>query len=68
MHDDYITLRQATEIAGLSDPAVPRVAIHRGTLQAVKRGRDWFTTREWLDDYLTGRGARRKRQPSPTDS
>ena len=50
----FLTLSQAAEIAGLS-PQTLRIQAGAGRLRAEKRGRDWFTTRAWLNEYLAGR-------------
>ena len=49
--DNYISLKQAAKLGGYQSPSSLLRAIHRGRLHAVKIGRDWFTTEEWLRDY-----------------
>ncbi len=54
-----LTLTQAALVAGLS-PQTLRVQVNAGRLRAEKHGRDWMTTRAWLDDYLGSRHQRKK--------
>ena len=46
----YITLRQATKLCGCSQDCLGLHARQK-KLKAVKMGKDWMTTREWLDEY-----------------
>ena len=56
---DTYTLPEAGRVLGLR-PASLRQAIHRGTLQADKRGRDWHVTLNAIRWYeLTHLGQRR---------
>ena len=54
---ELMTLREAAERCGLS-PTTLRVLIRNGRLNAVKRGRDWFTTVAYLEAYLASRNNR----------
>jgi len=47
----YISLLKATEICNYSQPYL-NLRIRQGKLKAVKFGRNWMTTEEWLKDYL----------------
>ena len=46
----YITLREAAQIYGCTQKHMNLVA-RRGKLKAIKMGRNWVTTKEWLDEY-----------------
>jgi len=46
-----VTLKEAAELAGVT-PDTLRQAVHRGTLRATKRGRDWTVTRRELARYM----------------
>ncbi len=52
--DELITLREAAVRCGLS-PTTLRVLIRNSRLNAVKRGRDWFTTEAYREAYLASR-------------
>ena len=52
--EEHITLAEAARISGLSRFTLKAQA-RNNRLQAVKLGRDWFTTREWLQQYLDSR-------------
>lgn len=45
-----LTTQQAADLLGVSRQAVQR-AIKRGTMAAEKIGRDYFLTREAIEDY-----------------
>lgn len=47
---DLIPLALAAEQLGVK-PIALRQAIKRGRFSAVKRGRDWFTTKEAIEAY-----------------
>ena len=48
----YISLAEAAEICSYSQEYLSlRARQHK--LQAIKMGRNWFTTREWLDEYIS---------------
>ncbi len=51
----YIPLAEAGEILGTSRDYL-NVLVRRGKLRAVKLGRNWFTTCEWLSEYQTPTG------------
>ncbi len=57
--DDLISLREASELSGLSPDHLRRLA-GRGDLWAKKIGRDWLTTKRALREYLA-----RDRRPGP---
>ncbi len=44
--DDWFTLPEAARLWNVSDPALLRQRIRRGTLTARKVGRDWLVHRE----------------------
>jgi hypothetical protein len=48
---NYITLAEAAEHSPYSQEYLSLRA-RQGKLRAVKRGRNWYTTPGWLDDYL----------------
>lgn len=48
--DDYITAKQAADELGL-DPSHIRRLCERGTLAAIKPGRDWLVLRQAVLDY-----------------
>src|SRR3989344_4916232 len=47
---NYLSLFNAAKIANVSSGYL-NVAVRRGKLQAVKLGRNWFTTSEWINAY-----------------
>ncbi len=51
---DQIKYISLTEAAGLCDYSQEYLSLRarQRKLQAVKLGRNWFTTKEWLDDYI----------------
>lgn len=66
-----MTLEEAAAKIGYKDASGLRHAIRRGVLQAMQRGKMYFTTQEWLDAYLAhvaasrgGKGKSRPRKPS----
>lgn len=52
--DEPITLAEAAEICGLARNTL-KAQVQKQRLQAVKRGRDLWTTRAWLQQYLDSR-------------
>ena len=48
--DKYLSLFNASQVAGVT-PGYLNVAVRRGKLRAVKLGRNWFTTKDWVEDY-----------------
>ena len=65
--NDYISLLEATKYCKYSQEYLSLRA-RQGKLRAVKRGRNWLTTKEWLteytsnfDDYLSARRSGRYR-------
>ena len=61
---DYITLRRAGELCGISGDTLRNQA-RRGRLQTLKLGRDNVTTRKWLHAYLQSRDTRGHAAPLP---
>jgi hypothetical protein len=51
MNKEYISMAQATEICTYDQEYLSLLA-RRGLLQAEKIGKKWYTTREWLNNYL----------------
>ena len=49
-NSQYLSLFNAARLAGVSAGYL-NVAVRRGKLRAVKLGRNWFTTNEWLSEY-----------------
>lgn len=50
MDSDYITLHQATKFCSYSQDYL-NLRARQKKLKAIKIGRNWVTTREWLDEY-----------------
>jgi len=50
---DYITIRQAATIAGYSNAGTLHAAARAGRLETAAVGGVRFTTRAWLDAYLS---------------
>ena len=48
---DYISLTQAAKISGYASGYLNYLA-RTEKLKAVKFGRNWVTTKEWLDEYI----------------
>lgn len=49
--ENYISLRQATKLCDHSQDYL-NLLVRKGRLRAVKMGRNWVTTKEWLQNYL----------------
>lgn len=49
--DDLMTLKEASEMSGLS-PSHLRLLVSKGQIWGKKLGRNWFTTKQAVDDYL----------------
>ena len=52
--DNHIPLSEAARQSGLAHNTLRRQAINR-RLTAFKQGREWWTTRAWLEEYLASR-------------
>lgn len=50
MSEKYISLRDATKYCPYSSDYL-KLRARQGKLRAIKMGRNWFTTREWLELY-----------------
>lgn len=50
--NDYISLVEATKYCKYSQEYLSLRA-RQGKLKAVKRGRNWFTTKQWLNEYTS---------------
>jgi len=50
MTEKYISLNQAAKCCSYSQDYL-KLRARQGKLKAVKMGRNWFTTREWLEEY-----------------
>jgi hypothetical protein len=50
---NYISLKEAARFCDYSQEYLSLRA-RRGKLKAVKFGRNWMTSKEWLDEYLAG--------------
>jgi hypothetical protein len=50
MEPEYLTLHQATKFCNYSQDYL-NLRARQKKLKAVKMGRNWMTTREWLDEY-----------------
>ena len=51
LEKNFISLAEATKFCKYSQPYL-NLRIRQGKLKAVKFGRNWMTTKEWLEDYL----------------
>ena len=51
LEQKLLSLAQAAEIKGVSQDYL-RILIFRGKLKALKLGRNWNTTEEWLGEYF----------------
>ena len=52
---NYISLQEATKFCNYSQEYLSLRARH-GKLKSVKLGRNWMTTKEWLEEYLSHNG------------
>ena len=59
----YISLKEATKYCNYSQDYL-KLRAWQGKLKAIKIGRNWATTKEWLQDYLT-KIAQPPHQPQP---
>jgi len=50
MDKKYISLKEATKYCPYSQDYL-KLRARQGKLKAVKMGRNWFTTKEWLEIY-----------------
>jgi excisionase family DNA binding protein len=62
--DELLTFPEAARIAGLGLGTL-QTQRKRGKLAVVRRGRDWFITRDELHRYLTSRDDRRGGTSAP---
>ena len=62
--DELISLREASEISGLTNPHLA-LLIRQGKLWGNKIGRNWVTTEKAVNEYLA---LNRKRGPKPKRS
>lgn len=51
---ELMTLAEAAAAAGRTTSTM-KSQVRNNRLQAVKRGKQWFTTRAWLEEYLGSR-------------
>lgn len=51
----YISLQQATKFCNYSQEYLSLRA-RQGKLKSLKLGRNWVTTKEWLEEYLSSNG------------
>ena len=51
---EFMTMAEAARSCGRSTSTMKQQA-RSSRLQAVKRGKQWFTTKEWLQEYLGSR-------------
>jgi len=49
---EYISLKKAAQYSEVYSQDYLSLRARQGKLKAVKLGRNWVTTREWVDDYL----------------
>ena len=61
LKESFISLAEASRSSPYSRDYLSFL-VRKGKLKARKIGRDWFTTREWVEDYIQrhGRGEDRK--------
>ncbi|MDZ4284736.1 MAG: helix-turn-helix domain-containing protein [Patescibacteria group bacterium] len=52
MKDGYLSLTEAARLLPHGSRGYLNVLIRRGQLKAEKAGKFWYTTREWVDEYL----------------
>jgi hypothetical protein len=57
----YITLREASKYCDYSQEYLSLRA-RRGKFKSFKKGRNWVTTKEWLDEYLSKIEKRKKKE------
>ena len=50
-HDGYISLHQAAKYSGKYSQDYLSLRARQGKLKAVKLGRNWVTTKDWVDGY-----------------
>lgn len=50
MKKEYISLKEATRYCNYSSDYL-KLRVRQGKLRALKMGRNWFTTRKWLEEY-----------------
>jgi len=66
---NYISLKEAEKITGYSANYLGLRA-RQGKLKAIKIGRDWFTKKEWLEEYIRQveeyKTKRRKKEEQPS--
>ncbi|PJA02100.1 hypothetical protein COX73_02535, partial [bacterium (Candidatus Gribaldobacteria) CG_4_10_14_0_2_um_filter_36_18] len=49
---EYISLSDAARYSGCYSQEYLSLRARQGKLKATKIGRNWITTKEWLDEYL----------------
>jgi hypothetical protein len=62
MKNDYISLKEASHYCSYSQDYL-KLRARQGKLKAIKMGRNWFTTREWLEEYIKKFSKRGKKFP-----
>jgi len=73
---EYITIEDAAKLAGYSGAGNLRMAAAQERLRSIKVGpRQRLTTKEWLDEYLSGlakkegwQKGRPRRRPTPEET
>jgi hypothetical protein len=58
---DAISLKEAAKFCDCTEDAL-NVNVRRGKLKAMKVGRNWVTTREWVNEYLRARESKNAAQ------
>ena len=53
MKEEYISLKEAAKYCSYSQDYL-KLRARQGKLKAVKIGRNWVTTKDWLQDYVDG--------------
>jgi len=51
MANEYISLREATKYCSYSQDYL-KLRARQGKLKSIKLGRNWFTTKEWIEEYI----------------
>jgi len=51
MAEKYISLKEATKYCSYSQDYL-KLRARQGKLKSIKLGRNWFTTKEWIEEYI----------------
>lgn len=64
--DELISLREAVELSGLSASYL-RLLVSRGNIWGMKLGRNWVTTAQAVEEFLSRDRRRRPKPKNPRD-